>query len=96
MNDMSKIGGHAISVHKYKTLLEDKVITQRNIKAYSVYTISFAKVLQFSEMCKLLFIFNREKNVYHKSQNKDKIKRRGKFGTMSVKLLGKYRMVMKW
>ena len=42
---MSKIGGHAISVHKYKTLLEDKLITQRNKKAYAVYTISFAKVL---------------------------------------------------
>ena len=51
MNDMSKIGGHAISVHKYKTLLEDKLITQRNKKAYSVYTISFAKVLQISELC---------------------------------------------
>mgnify|MGYP003555476513 FL=1 len=58
MNDMSKIGGHAISVHKYKTLLEDKVITQRNKKAYSVYTISFAKVLQISELCNFIITFS--------------------------------------
>lgn len=54
MNEMSKIGGHAISVHKYKTLLEDKLITQRNKKAYLVYTISFAKVLQFLDYATLL------------------------------------------
>lgn len=58
MNDMSKIGGHAISVHKYKTLLEDKVITQRNKKAYSVYTISFAKVLQISGLCNFIVTFS--------------------------------------
>lgn len=35
---MSKIGGHAISVHKYKTLLEDQLITQRNKKSiFSLY-----------------------------------------------------------
>ena len=55
---MSKIGGHAISVHKYKTLLEDKLITQRNKKAYSVYTISFAKVLQISELCNFIVTFS--------------------------------------
>ena len=55
---MSKIGGHAISVHKYKALLEDKLITQRNKKAYSVYTISFAKVLQISGLCNFIVTFS--------------------------------------
>lgn len=58
MNDMSKIGGHAISVHKYKTLLEETLITQRNKKAYSVYTISFAKVLQISGLCNFIVTFS--------------------------------------
>ena len=52
--------------------------------------LSTAKVQQFSELCKFLGIFYVENNVYHKLQDKDKIKREWKYWYNVGETLAKY------
>lgn len=54
MNDMSKIGGHAISVHKYKTLLEDKLILKGIKKHIQFIQFRLQKYYKFLDYATLL------------------------------------------